>query len=456
LMLDRREEHLSVGNRPSSVQTLRIGAKKDGTLTAIHLESYGSGGVGTGSGTSGPAKNLYACPNVLCEEYDVFTNAGPGAAFRAPGHPQGLFALEQAIDELAEKLGVDPLVFRDKIDLVEERGQPRADALARKRERELGAQKIAWAKRGKPGRDQGAIKRGVGFAQGIWYRIVDLDSACEVRVSRDGSVEVLSAVQDIGTGTRTVLAQVVAEELGLRPEQITVRIGDTNYPVGPASGGSRTTGSLTPAARNAAAKVKEKLYAGGATDFKRAVAQMKTEQIAERASREDDYGGTIAPLGGKAKIGMERLGGVQFAEIAVDTETGIINVERIVAVHDAGRVINPLTTKSQIDGGILQGISYALYEQRIIDQKSGHMLNTNFETYKILGAKETPKIEVELIEQYHGRSSTDAGSIGEPATVPTAAAIANAFYNATGVRIRELPMTPARVLKVLEQGGGRA
>ena len=475
LMLDRKEEHLSVGNRPDSVQRLKIGAKRDGALTAIHLECYGTAGVGTGAGTGGPAQNMYNCPNILTEEADVFTHAGPAAAFRAPGHPQGCFALEQLIDELSERLQMDPLALRDKID----------ESPARREERRIGAERVGWSRRHKPGADTvGVVKRGMGVAQSVWYRLINLDSACEVRVTRDGSVELLSAVQDIGGGIRTALAQVVAEELGLRPADVIVRIGDTSFPNGPASGGSMTTGSITPAARNAAYKVKQQIFGqvaplfnttadklvmrdgrifaqGGATGgehaggitFRQAAARLKTEQIAVRASRSDDYGG-FAFKNEKEMFGfgMGIYGGVQFAEVAVDTETGIIAVERVVAVHDCGRPLNPLALESQINGGVLQGISYALYENRILDRNTGLMVNPNLEQYKIAGSRETPKIEAILIEEYTGRNSTDAGGIGEPATIPTAGAIANAVYNATGVRMRDLPMTPARVLAALKGG----
>lgn len=480
LMLDRREEHLAVGHRPSSVQRLRIGAKKDGTLTAIHLDAYGGSGVSTGAGCGGPAKNMYACPNVLIEESDVFTHSGPAAAFRAPGHPQGCFALEQAIDELADKLGMDPLALRDRIDVDEELGGRNVDSAARKEERRLGALRIGWAQRKKHGADPGPVKRGIGVAQSIWYRFVDLDSACEVRVHRDGSVELLSAVQDIGGGIRTALAQVVAEELGLRPQDIQVRLGDTRYPQGPASGGSKTTGSITPAARQASFAVRQKLFEqtasllgarpedlvarGGQISskadpkrtlaWKAATARLQTEEIAARENRREDYGGFIEGKG-RNRAGVGGYGGVQFAAVAVDTETGLVKVERVVAVHDCGRPINPLALESQINGGIIQGISYALYENRLLDRQSGRMVNANLEQYKIAGAREVPEIEVILLEQYHGRSATDAGGVGEPATIPTAAALANAVHNALGVRMRELPMTPARVLAALGQRGAR-
>jgi xanthine dehydrogenase YagR molybdenum-binding subunit len=487
LMLSRKDEHLSTGNRPDSFQRLKIGAKRDGTLTAIHLESYGTAGTGTGAGTGGPAQNMYSCPNILTEESDIFTHAGPAAAFRAPGHPQGCFALEQLIDELAEQLDIDPLALRDKID----------ESPARREERRIGAERISWSRRHAPGADTGAIKRGIGVAQSVWYRLINIDSSCEVRLTRDGSVELLSGVQDIGGGIRTALAQVVAEELGLRPADITIRIGDTSHPAGPASGGSLTTGSISPAARSAAWKVKQQMLEQVASalstsadklvlsdgqvlvyalppnsidgdeegrslhsapvkelTFQQAAALLSTEQITARATRTEDYGGFAFKGGPDFGFGIGIYGGVQFAEVAVDTETGVIKVERVVAVHDCGRPINPLAVESQINGGVLQGISYALYEDRILDRNTGLMVNPNLEQYKILGSRETPEIEAVLIEEYIGRNSTDAGGIGEPSTIPTAAAIANAVYNATGVRLRQMPMTPARVLAAL-QGAGR-
>ena len=454
LMLDRKQEHI-VCNRPDSHQRLKIGAKKDGTLTAIKLESYGTAGVGTGAGTAGPASNLYKCPNLLTEEYDVFINAGPGAAFRAPGHPPGCFAFEQAIDELAVKLNMDPLEFRDKID----------DSPARRVERQIIRERTNWRNRKAAGADSGPVKRGMGIAQSVWYRFVNMNSSCEVRVSRDGSVELMSAVQDLGTGTKTLLAVVVAEEFGIPPADVVIRIGDTRYPIGPDSGGSVTAGSITPAVRNAAFHAKQKLFTAvapklGTTPDNLAVrkghvvfrdddsksftlrqvaAKLPTSEIFAQATRGAEYG-------------KERLtyGGVDYVELAVDTETGRVHVEKVFGAHDCGRPINPTGVISQINGGIIQGISYALFEERVMDRNKGYMLNANLENYKILGARETPEIEIELVENYIAQSSTDAAGIGESAGIITlAAAIGNAFYNATGVRMRRIPMTPANVLTAL-------
>jgi xanthine dehydrogenase YagR molybdenum-binding subunit len=454
LMLDRRQEHI-VSNRPDSHQKLKIGAKHDGTLTAIALTSYGTAGVGTGAGTAGPATNMYKCPNLLTEEYDVFINAGPGAAFRAPGHPQGCFAFEQTIDDLAVKLSMDPLAFREKID----------ESPARKAERQVILERTNWRNRKPAGSDTGPIKRGMGIAQSVWYRFVSMNSSCEVRVSRDGSVELMSAVQDLGTGTKTMLAIIVAEEFGIPPSSVVIRIGDTRFPIGPDSGGSVTAGSITPAVRNAAYQAKQKLFTAVAPQFgttadnfvlqngrialkndpsrsytlKQVTAKLPTAEISAQATRVPEYS--------KERI---TYGGVDYVELAVDTETGRVHIEKVFGAHDCGRPINPTGVISQINGGILQGISYALFEQRIMDRNAGYMLNANLENYKILGAREVPQIDIVLVENYIAQSSTDAAGIGESAGIITlAAAIGNAFYNATGVRMRKIPMTPANVLSAL-------
>jgi xanthine dehydrogenase YagR molybdenum-binding subunit len=258
-----------------------------------------------------------------------------------------------------------------------------------------------------------------------------------------------------------------------------MKIGDTSFPPGPASGGSVTTNSITPAARNAAWQAKKKLLEAIApklgakpeeldlTDsrvmvkgdpaksmgFRKACSQIGGEAIAARAERQGDYAvPEDTPPGGKPRRGggSGGLGGVQFAQVAVDTQTGVVKVEKVVAIHDCGRPINPMTTISQINGGIIQGLSYALYENRILDRNTGLMVNPNLEQYKIAGSKDMPEIDAVLIEEYWGRSSTDAAGIGEPATVPTAGAIANAIYNAIGVRIRHMPMTPAVILAALQ------
>ena len=463
MMLDRKEEHISGGNRPNSIQLMKIGATKDGKLVAIKQRSHGTAGVGLGAGVGRIAQVMYECPNFQTEQYDVFTHAGPGAAWRAPGNVQGAFALEQAMDELAEKLKMDPLKLRDLNDASE----------VRKVERIRGAAKFGWASRKPPNSDPGPVKKGVGMAQSTWPRFVNLDSTAEVKAFKDGSIEIRSGVQDIGTGTKTILAQVVAEELGLKAEDISVRIGDTLFPDGPPSGGSVTAGSITPPTRNAAYQLKLKLFEQVApqleveasslvceegmiyssTDpskkipFGEALKKMRTGQITGIASRSDDYGGFKMPWG----LAYGDLGSVQFAEVSVDTETGFVKCDRIVAAHSCGRPLNPLQLDSQINGGVIQGVAYALYEDRIMDQNTGIQMNKGLDNYKLPFAFEIPEIETLIIEDYGGRSSTDAYGIGEPANIATAVAVANAVYNAIGVRIYELPITPDKILKALNK-----
>jgi xanthine dehydrogenase YagR molybdenum-binding subunit len=463
IVLDREEEQLDSGNRPATVQKLRIGARRDGTLSAIALEAYGTAGVALGAGVGFIAQGLYTCENFAIAQSDIFINAGPGCAMRAPGNVPGAFALEQAIDELAEKLGMDPLALRERID----------PSPVRREERRLGAARIGWSRRHAPGADPGPIKRGMGVAQSLWGANVNTLASCEVRILRDGSVEILSGVQDIGTGIGTVLAQVVAEELGLRPEDIVVRIGDTDFPPGPPSYGSMTTASISPPARNASHRALHELLETAAPalgvapesliarngristadqarsmSFREAAQRIRGERISAVASRSDDYGG-FASRSGDMGAARAMLGGVQFAQVAVDVETGIVRVERVVAAQDCGRPMNPRQIESQVHGGVLMGVSYALYEKRVIDLHTGHVLNPNLEQYKVLRAKEAPAIELILLENYQGTSATDAYGIAEPSNIATAPAIANAVYNAIGVRVRELPMTPAAILAAL-------
>ena len=253
-----------------------------------------------------------------------------------------------------------------------------------------------------------------------------------------------------------------------------MRIGDTAFPPGPPSYGSRTTASITPPARVAAWRVLQALLREaalllnvGADDlvaregriavradpsrsfgFREAAMRMSVDRISATASRSDDYGGFRRRMP-EAAIADQDLGGVQFAEVAVDTETGIVRVERVVAAQDCGRPMNPLLLESQVQGGVVMGLSYALYEERILDSASGRMVNPNLEQYKLAGPSETPAIDVILLENYRANSATDAYGIAEPSNIATAPAIANAVYNAIGVRLRALPMTPAAILQAL-------
>jgi xanthine dehydrogenase YagR molybdenum-binding subunit len=488
LFLDRQQEHLCTGNAPSALMKVKVGAKKDGTLTALHYQSWGSAGVAGGAGTAGPAGALHGKnPNFKGEEYDVFTNAGPSAPLRAPGHSQGAFGVESAIDELADKLGIDPLELHKKNE-----ANP-----VRAAQYELGARAIGWERRNKRAGDMstgnwGAAHsgtasghglgtgghgvasprsekaRGIGMANGNWYVFASQNSHALVRVHRDGSVELVTGCQDIGTGYRTAMMVIAAEELGIEPADVTMRLGDTQFPEGPGSGGSVTTNSMAPVVRLAANQARSKLFALAAplvgstpaeldaaygrifvasdktrsVSFKQAAAKMGGESIeclAERPKQYETYRGDLA--------------GTQFAEVEVDTETGVVRVVKMVSVNDCGIPVNPLTAQSQVLGSLIQGASWALLENRILDRNVGTMVNGNLEWYKILTPADMFEAESILTPQANLGNNTSTAGIGEPPIVPTLAAVANAVFNATGARVRELPLTPDRVLQALSEAG---
>ncbi|MDJ0973513.1 MAG: xanthine dehydrogenase family protein molybdopterin-binding subunit [Planctomycetota bacterium] len=453
-LLTRRSEHLVGGNRPDSIQKLTLGGTKDGTFTVLAGETWGTSGNGRGG--AGCANFMgYTLPSVRMLQHTVSTFTARGAAFRAPRHPQGFFALEGAIDAFAAKAGLDPLAVRMKND-------PHP---VRQIQWKIGAERIGWKRnhRKVAGSDKGPVKRGVGCAAGRWSQAGRGNWSVDLTIDSSGHVIVMNGAQDLGTGTRTLLAICVAEELGIPPATIDVRVGDTRYPPGPGSGGSTTAPSLGPAAREAGLRAREALAAllgvewktdsekvtledgvfkgpgGKKATFQEACGLIPDEGLRVRGTRRRNYDGY-----------NRETAGCQFAEVAVDTETGVITVERVVAVHDAGRLVNTMASRSQVNGGVIQGISFALYEERQLDENLGDMVNPTFDTYKIMGMADCPQIDVVLTTVVSGFNSIGMMGLGEPATVPTAGAIASAVYNAIGVQVRQLPMTPARVLAALE------
>ena len=452
LMLTRKDEHLVAGNRPSMTQQVRAGATQDGRFIAYDMSGYGTGGIGSGAGFTGPY--VYHVPNYRTEKSAVAINAGNARAMRAPGHPQGAFAMDSLMDELAEQLNMDPLEFRR----INSDSDARRNRI-RQGEYTLGAQEIGWHRRNRiPGSSTGVKKRGIGMGCGLWGGGGGAGTEARVTIHASGAVEAITGTQDIGTAIRTVIAIIVAEELGLRPEDITVKIGDTE-PGLPSrgSGGSQTIGSVAPVIKTAAMAAKRKLFEYIAPLVEAVPGDLRA--AGGRIYTESDLRMHLPWKEATGYLGMEtiseggewdenlRVGdtaGVQFAEVEVDTETGIVNVIKIVAIQDCGLVVNRLTTESQINGAVIMGLGYALLEERIMDDQTGVMINPNLEDYKIPGTMEIP--EIVSIAYDTDRKIT---GIGEPPTIPTAGAIANAVYNAIGVRIREIPITPDRVLNAL-------
>ena len=466
LLLDRREEHLCTGNRPDSIQQVTLGAAADGSLTAIKVLAHGSGGIGTGAGVGRNAFAIYTkCPNIRVESHDVFTHAGPATAFRAPGHPQGAFAIELALDELAVKLGKDPLELR-----LAHNEHP-----VRRHQFELGRKQFDWDNKRKRVADERQrntrLRHGVGVAASIWGDFGRGKAVvASLSVGRDGSIELRNGLQDIGGGITTVVAQVVAEVLRRPLADIRVRIGTSELGPSVGSGGSNTTSSVTPAVRAAAEAVLQQLrelagkqlaarrpedvlwdskgarVGGKSIAFVDLCKHIAGEAIVATGTRPDTYGAYPSRFMGGNSVA---IAGVQFAEVELDTWTGLVRATHVLALHDCGRVMNPLTCRSQITGGIILGTSYALSEQRVMDKRHGVMLNPNLDSYKIAGARDVPAIDVVFTEVHTGANNTGAIGIGEPATIPTAAAIACAVFSAIGTPVRSLPLTPDRVLAAL-------
>lgn len=434
LVPTRFEESLAMGNRPSSFQKIRLGADRDGRLTAFELQAFGTPGytaspTDAGGGVIGfPAPYLYEIPNTRVKMSKLATNAGSATWMRAPGHPIASFGMESILDDLAARAGIDPVEIRLRND-----PQP-----LRRREYEIGAERFGWKEKYRaPGTSPGPVKTGIGCAGAAWAGGGGGTQA-EVQINPDGTVEVRCGTQDLGTGSRTVALMVAAEMLGLDASLVTARVGDTRYPPSGVSGGSTTTASVSPAVYDACENAIAELKKISGIDEPRGARW--SEACAHLGSSP-----LVAP--GKWREGLSSSGvcGVQFAEVEVDTETGFVHVKRVLCVQDCGLVVNPLTCESQVNGGIIMGIGYALYEQRRMDPRTGVMLNPNFETYKLPGAADMPAIEVVLLNM------PERGMIGvaEPVTVPTAAAIANAVANALGVRVNSLPITPDKVLAAL-------
>jgi xanthine dehydrogenase YagR molybdenum-binding subunit len=435
IMLTRFDQSLAVGNRPSTFQKIKLGATADGKLHAFEMDAFGTAGIGAGAATGGggggagfPAPYIYRVENTRVKQATVAIDAGSSRSFRAPGHPPASFGMESIMDELAVKLGMDPVELRIKNDNSE----------TRKKEYRLAAERFGWKdKYKKPGSSPGPIKTGVGCAGATWGG-GGRGTKAEAQINSDGSVEIRCGTQDLGTGTKTVIALIAADIFGLKPSQITVRIGDTRFPPSGGSGGSTTSASVSPAIFDTCTKALDQLQ----------------QQTGVANARGENWPGACRKLGvnplvaqGEWKQGLSSsgVGGVQFAEVDVDTDTGFVKLKRITCVQDGGLIVSRLTCESQVNGGIIIGIGYALYEERIMDKISGVVLNPNFETYKLTGLADVPEIDVVLLDM----PERGVIGIGEPVTIPTAAAIANAVANAIGVRVSSLPITPQKVLAAL-------
>ena len=470
VLLSRRDNAVCVGYRPSSLQTYKVGAKKDGTLTALSLLNYASGGTGSGDDVSEPVVDIYRCANCKVQEYTVYTNTGASRATRAPGHTQGALGLEGVMDELAAALDMDPLELRKKNYSTKNLGDTGIPYSTKGLDKcyELGAKAIGWERRNrKPGEGIGHVRRGIGVATSIWFGAGVPGTLADIVLYPDMSVEVVCGTQDIGCGTRTHMAVVAAETLGLDPKEITIKLGNSDYPWAPLSGGSLTTPSVAPAVRDAALKAVERLKAVAAARLKVAVDDvvMGERKFSSKSAPEKSvpFADVYRDLRRETPFHGERTGfpqdqyafntfGAHFAEVEVNIETGRVRVLKYAAAHDSGQIINKLTAESQVIGGITQGLSAGLFEERVMDDTTGNPVNPNLRDYKIATSLDIPEIVPIFVDVVDPRiNNLGTKGLGEPPRIPSSAAIANAVYNAVGVHVREIPMTPKRVLEALKR-----
>jgi xanthine dehydrogenase YagR molybdenum-binding subunit len=465
LVNSRREENITAGFRTPAKMDYTIGASADGRLQAVEASAVmGMGSGGWAFPVLEPVKSIYACPNVRLMVAPVRQNLGPSVAFRAPGVMEGTFGFEQALDELAQKVGIDPLDLRrlNHSEADPESGKPYSSKhLLECYDR--AAELAGWAERDAL-RGDGRVRRGMGAASQYWWGGGGPPAYAEVRVGKAARPAITVGLQDLGTGTMTACAVIASERLGIPVDAITVYAGDTSrIGHGPFSGGSMTLASIAPAVRSAAHHVRTEILGLAAEMFEIAASDLTLEDGEIRS-----VDGTLrqpitevtgklgnAWISGSGSRGPNPEGmnvntfGCQIAQVAVDTGTGRITVERIVAVHDIGRVVNPMGARSQVMGGILQGIGFTLMEERVVDPTTGTVVNAGLEDYKVPTIADLPEVVCEFVGDPDPHLKLGVKGLGEPPVIPTPGAIGNAVAHALGVRLREAPYTPRRVLEAL-------
>jgi xanthine dehydrogenase YagR molybdenum-binding subunit len=443
LMLTRYDEFVMAGNRSASWQKLKAGVKNDGTIVALHARQYRLGGIGQGSQAGQPY--IYRMGDTYREVYALHTNEDSAIAMRAPGHPQASFAVESLVDELAYKIKMDPVAFRIK--------NLRDDVYHRQLKR--GAEEIGWSRRNPvAGGNAGPFKRGMGCAVGTWGGGGNNQCKVDVTIGRDGSVLVAVGTQDLGTGTRTFTRAIVAEELGLGIKDVKEQIGSSKLGSANPSGGSTTAASLSPSVKDAAIKARMLMAERVAS----LLGNAKPEEVVFAKGSVSANGQSLAwkqacaalPAAGLTAHGEWRsdlqsrgIHGVCFAEVEVDVETGHVKPIKMVHIQDGGLPLNRLTLESQINGGMIQSLGMALWEGRVMDAQLGMQLNPGFGDYKLPGSLEMPEL-VPIIDDDDKREAVIG--IAEGCIIPALGALVNAVFNATGLRIRELPITPDKIL----------
>ncbi len=490
--LTRQEEFVAGRHRHGTTTTVRMGVKNDGTVTVVHATTimdtgaYLSSGPGVIRRAGQGALYLYRCANVQYDGYLTYTNTPSGGSYRALGAPQGHFALESLADTISEALGIDPLEFRLKnhVGLEGQPGErvtPANEILDTQpveggvpfssnglREcLQIGSEAIDW---GQPSEqpESGNLRRGKGMGMFIYRGGAGGRSIARMRLESDGSLRLLTGLMDVGEGSLTVMPQIAAEELGVGYDQVLVTFGDSETtPEAPLTAGSTATFSTGTATKEAARQLKARMIEvvaplldtepsnlqitdDGVEHIQYPERSVSFAQIAESAG-EIEVEAAISP---GSRDHVINSFGAHFAEVEVDTDTGQVRVLRYIAAHDSGRILNPKLAINQVEGGVSQMLGFTLSEQMLTDPRNGVTLNASFLEHKSPTLQDFPEIQVLFADVVDPVGPFGAKALGEPPSIGVAPAVTNAIYNAIGVRIRDLPLTPDRVLNEIEAQRG--
>jgi len=430
VVLDRAEELTDGGSRPATRIELSLLADADADLAAMSLDAWSDGGTSIGSNAAALSRYIYGTAPRRLRDFDVLTHQPPGAPFRGPGGPPMAWALEQAVDEIAHRCGEDPIALRRRWD-----GNPKRRALY-----EWAAALPAWTGRRPAGSPDGRFRRGVGVAATNWLYLLDPGTEIELVVEQ-GVVVARTTTQDIGTGSRSVIADVVRAELDLPAGRVRVELGRTGTVYGPASVASSATPSIGPAAIDAARRLRAALPAGPVLE---SLGDAEGVRVVGRRRRDRRGYVTPFPIGNLA-IGRGFAGAVHLTEVEVDARLATVRVTRVWCGIAAGHIYAERLARSQCEGGIIQGIGYALFEQRHVDPATGVVLTDNLEDYRIPGIGDTPEINLHFHQEGWEHVTGHGVGLGEMSTVGMAASIGNAVHAATGWRPHDLPIRPDRL-----------
>ena len=456
--LTRQQMFHVTSHRSDTVQRLRLGASLDGKLAAVGHEAWSNGARYDNffEPSALQTRLLYAAPARYTPHYLAKLDLPVADSTRAPGEAVGMLALEVAMDELAEKLGLDPIELRVRNEPTQD-----LDKNVPFSSRNLvacmkdGATRFGWGQRGaKPAQKrEGRWLVGMGMAAAIRSNVM-MPSKCEAALNRDGVLTVKMAMTDIGTGSYTVLTQIAAEMLGLPMQQVRMQLGDSDFPATPGSGGSWGAASSGSGLFDACTNLRAKLAAKMGINVADAIfangnvsGAGKSEHLGALAGTLGmQASGEISP-GAMAKQFSQQAYGAHFAEVAVNMDTGEIRVRRLLGVFAAGRILNEKTAKSQISGAMIWGVGSALHEDAVIDKRDGHFVNHDLAEYHVPSHADIPKIDVHFLNEVDDKTNPlKIKGVGELGICGAGAAVANAVYNATGVRIRDFPMTLDKVI----------